>query len=198
MDIIINTKIAKKADLNLSEVMTLYKLEYMELDYLITLSDLRTLEEKKFLKLKESDENMGIVLRSSATELLESMQNGIELNKTKNKNISKRTLNQIVSFRIKEYRSKWKGLKRGAMGSPTSCEEKLIRWIKNNPEYTFDDILKAADLYIDSLNGDYTYLQRADYFIYKKEGKEESSRLSAFIEEINTDMVDSDWTSNLN
>jgi hypothetical protein len=74
----------------------------------------------------------------------------------------------------------------------------MIRWIKNNPQYTFEDILKAADLYIESLDGNYKYLQRADYFIYKKEGKEESSRLSAFIEEININIVDSDWTSNLN
>ncbi len=82
------------------------------------------------------------------------------------------------------------------MGSYTGVKEKLTRWIKNNPQYSFNDILKAVDIYINSLNNNYYYLQQADYFIYKKQGKEETSRLSAFIEEINN-KEETDWTTNL-
>jgi len=50
-----------------------------------------------------------------------------------------------------------------------------------------------------SLVNDYQYLQRADYFIFKREGKEESSRLSAFIDEReDNEIIDDEWTSNLN
>ena len=79
------------------------------------------------------------------------------------------------------------------MGSEASCKMKMYRWMKENPSYTPEQILKAADIYIKSLNN-YQYLQRADYFIYKKDGKEESSGLAAYIDEIE---VDDDWTTNL-
>jgi len=111
------------------------------------------------------------------------------------KNIS-REIADTINSRFNEFRNKFKGLKLGSMGAPKSCREKLYRWWVENPEYSFDDILKASDIYIQSLQGDYRFLQRADYFIYKKEGKEESSRLSAFIDEL--EHSNNDWTSKLN
>ena len=95
---------------------------------------------------------------------------------------------------IEEYRNLWKGLKVGSMGSPMACKEKMLRWMGENPNYTKEDILKAAKIYINSLNN-YQYLQAAHYFIYKKDGKEEDSRLSAFIEEKEVD--NTDWTTKL-
>ena len=80
------------------------------------------------------------------------------------------------------------------MGSPGACKEKMLRWMGENPNYTKEDILKAAKIYINSLNN-YQYLQAAHYFIYKKDGKEEDSRLSAFIEEKEVD--NTDWTTKL-
>ena len=66
-----------------------------------------------------------------------------------------------------------------------------------NPEYNFDEILKAAQLYIDTEGRNITYLQRADYFIYKQDvHKGEASRLSAFIDELEEDNT-IDWTSQL-
>lgn len=88
-----------------------------------------------------------------------------------------------VGERIQEYRKLWSGLKVGAMGDPKACRDKMIRWMKENPSYTFDDILNAAKAYISSLDS-YTYLQRADYFIYKQDrNKVDVSRLSSFIED---------------
>jgi len=83
------------------------------------------------------------------------------------------------------------------MGSQKSCEMKLTRWMKENSEYSFDDILKAVDIYLESLNGDYRFLQRADYFVFKQENnREESSRLSAYIDEIGITQS-GDWTTTL-
>jgi len=82
---------------------------------------------------------------------------------------------------IKEYRNLWKGLKLGSMGSLNACAIKMKKWMKENPDFNQEDILKAARNYIDSVD-DLKYLQQADYFIAKgKNG--ESSRLSAIIEE---------------
>ena len=82
-----------------------------------------------------------------------------------------------------------------------------LRNISNKPKYIFTEsiakqaknvnayLLDSSDIYINSLNN-YTYLQQADYFIYKKEGLAEHSRLSAFIDEIDI-AVDDDWTTSL-
>ena len=107
---------------------------------------------------------------------------------------SNRVINEGFDEFIEEYRSIWKGLKLGAMGSPGACKEKMLRWMGENPNYSKEDILKAAKIYINSLNN-YQYLQAAHYFIYKKDGKEEDSRLSAFVEEKEVD--NTDWTVKL-
>ena len=107
---------------------------------------------------------------------------------------SNRVINEGFDEFIEEYRNLWKGLKVGSMGSPMACKEKMLRWMGENPNYSKEDILKAAKIYINSLNN-YQYLQAAHYFIYKKDGKEEDSRLSAFVEEKEVD--NTDWTIRL-
>ena len=107
---------------------------------------------------------------------------------------SNRVINEGFDEFIEEYRKLWKGLKPGSMGSENACKEKMLRWMGENPNYTKEDILKAAKIYINSLNN-YQYLQAAHYFIYKKDGKEEDSRLSTFVEEKEVD--NTDWTVKL-
>jgi len=108
-------------------------------------------------------------------------------------------LKKLIKNRLKEYRSKWKETgKPGAMGSPSACKDNLYKWMKENPEYSFDDILKAADLYIQTEGRNTRFLQRADYFIYKHDvNKVKHSRLSAFIEEIDNG-YEEDWTTEIN
>jgi hypothetical protein len=96
---------------------------------------------------------------------------------------------------VSEFRQLWKGLKPGSMGSQNGCKDKLLRWMKDNPTYGKEDILRASKTYLKSLSN-YTYLQNADYFIYKKDAHGESSRLSAFIDE--ADLPQDEWSSNLN
>ena len=154
------------------------------------------MQEKGFIKIKE-DEEYNIILREKTKLLIEFLE--IEsLDPVKKNKVIKKSArvvtNEVLNF-IEEFRSKWKGLKPGAMGGFESCKEKLIRWMQNNPRYDFQQILKAADIYINSVNN-MQYLQQADFFVYKKEGKDEHSRLSAFIDEIET--KSEGWTSTLN
>ena len=153
---------------------------------------LKPLEEKQFIKIINDEK---IILREKGKLFIELIS--IEkLSSTKNNKQtvkSDRLINVELNSFINDFRNKFKGLKPGSMGSEASCKMKMYRWMKENPSYTPEQILKAADIYIKSLNN-YQYLQRADYFIYKKDGKEESSGLAAYIDEIE---VDDDWTTNL-
>ena len=153
---------------------------------------LKPLEEKQFIKIINDEK---IILREKGKLFIELIS--IEkLSSTKNNKQtvkSDRLINVELDSFINDFRNKFKGLKPGSMGSEASCKMKMYRWMKENPSYTPEQILKAADIYIKSLNN-YQYLQRADYFIYKKDGKDESSGLAAYIDEIE---VDDDWTTNL-
>lgn len=155
---------------------------------------LTSLQDKGFIKIITNEK---IILREKGTLFLDLISID-SINSAKDKKITKkssRIINSDLDVLVKEYRMLWKGLKPGSMGSEQGCKEKLFRWMKNNPEYSKEDIIKAAKIYINSLDN-YTFLQQADYFIYKKDAYGESSRLSAFIDDISkpTD----DWTSQIN
>ena len=155
--------------------------------------DFESLQDKGFIKL--IGENF--IIREKGKLLLDFLSIESNYSDYKNKKIikkSNRVINEGFDEFIEEYRNLWKGLKVGSMGSPIACKEKMERWMKENPNYSKEDILKAARIYINSLNN-YQYLQAAHYFIYKKDGKEEDSRLSAFIEEKEID--NTDWTTKL-
>ena len=155
--------------------------------------DFESLQDKGFIKL--IGENF--IIREKGKLLLDFLSIESNYSDYKNKKIikkSNRVINEGFDEFIEEYRNLWKGLKVGSMGSPMACKEKMLRWMGENPNYSKEDILKAAKIYINSLNN-YQYLQAAHYFIYKKDGKEEDSRLSAFIEEKEVD--NTDWTTKL-
>ena len=152
-----------------------------------------SLEQKGFIKRNLSE----VILREKSKLLLDFLSIESNYSNYKEKKIikkSNRVINEGFDEFIEEYRNLWKGLKVGSMGSPGACKEKMLRWMGENPNYSKEDILKAAKIYINSLNN-YQYLQAAHYFIYKKDGKEEDSRLSAFIEEKEVD--NADWTTKL-
>ena len=155
---------------------------------------LESLQEKQFIKIITDDK---ILIREKGKIFLELITIDC-INSTNNKKITKkssRVLNQDLDTFVKEFRNLWKGLKPGSMGSESACRDKLFRWMQNNPSYTKEDILKAAKIYINSLDN-YNYLQQADYFIYKKDLNGESSRLSAFIDEIDNKIEDN-WVNKL-
>jgi hypothetical protein len=101
------------------------------------------------------------------------------------KNADQALKDQINDW-IVEYRNLYKGTKVGIMGDPKSCLEKMCRFFVEYPQYANKDlILNATKKYIETeAFTNYKYLQRADYFIYKITGKEESSRLASFCSDI--------------
>lgn len=187
---IIDFNLLAEQNLSIEEFLVLIHLDD-EL-YNNSMRVLKPLEEKQFIKIINDEK---IILREKGKLFIELIS--IEkLSSTKNNKQtvkSDRLINVELDSFINDFRNKFKGLKPGSMGSEASCKMKMYRWMKENPSYTPEQILKAADIYIKSLNN-YQYLQRADYFIYKKDGKEESSGLAAYIDEIE---IDDDWTTNL-
>lgn len=153
-----------------------------------------SLQSKQFIKITEDNE---IILREKGRLFIELVS--IDKVSASNKKVikkSSRLINDELDDFINQYRLLWKGRKVGSMGSAQSCKEKMIRWMQENPQYSRDEIIKAAKLYLHTLDN-ITYLQRADFFIFKMEAnKEESSRLSAFIDEIDNKPVE-DWTNQL-
>lgn len=201
MALIVDFKVLEELQISPTELLFLYSYKNFGVCEEETYNvELDLLEEKGLIKILEDNKNLYIELRQKALDLLELFNSDVELkaNNTKTVKKSNRAINAELEERLPEFRDKWKGLKPGSMGSLHSCRDKLTRWMKENPNYKFDEILKAADMYIASLNGDYRFLQRADYFVYKQENnREESSRLSAFIDEIG-EFKPEDWTSSLN
>ena len=152
------------------------------------------LEEKGFIK-KTPEYNF--VLREKSKLLLDFLSIESSYSDYKSKKVvkkSNRVINEGFDEFIEEYRKLWKGLKVGSLGSYKTCYDKMKRWMSENPNYSKEDILKAARIYIKSLDN-YQYLQQADYFIFKKDGKDENSRLSAFIDEQESN--NTDWTVKL-
>ena len=196
---ILDLNFLKEQNLSIIEFITLLKLNGSNIDlFLIEFESeiyiLEKLQEKQFIKIITYSE---VILREKSKLLLDFLSIESSYSDYKSKKVVKkstRIISEGFDEFIEEYRNLWKGLKSGAMGSPNACKEKMLRWMGENPNYTKEDILKAAKIYINSLNN-YQYLQAAHYFIYKKDGKEEDSRLSAFVEEKEVD--NTDWTVKL-
>lgn len=79
---------------------------------------------------------------------------------------------------------------------------KLKSFFRRYGEYTPEQIIEATQRYVDSFNGNYTYLRLLKYFIWKDENKDgetlQVSQLADWIEnknEVNT--TNSDWTTTL-
>lgn len=202
--LIINFKLLEEININISEFLFISNMYFKdEIDIPYNNIDTEKLQQQQYIKkIRDNNEDI-IILRSKSIELIEStyVNTEISLNNKKATKVSKskRFINNEVDERAIEFRNKWKGLRPGSMGSLKSCKQKLSRWMKENPEFSFDEILKAVDMYMDSgVLNDVRFLQRADYFIFKQNvNKEEQSSLSAYIEEIDSYTPDS-WTTKLN
>lgn len=200
----IDLEVLKVLELNINQILTLIKIYLLSkkqlFDYQIKDSDLEFLRENKYI-IYYTDKNIKYFIRDKGNIILKKAVEFEKNDKSEVEVTSKKESKDVIEgldIKVKKFRSRFNGLKVGSMGSLASVKNKLSRWMKTNPEVTFKEILAATDLYIESLNGDYRYLQRADYFIYKQNtSKEESSRLSIFIEEGNREIVNSDWGANI-
>lgn len=106
--------------------------------------------------------------------------------KSAQKKVTEAKITSIVEKFISDYRKLFT-VKTGGMGDKLGCTKKMERFFKEYPEYgDVDLIMKATKKYINSVN-DYTYLKRADYFIFKSEGGDKSSMLASYCEEVELD-----------
>ena len=194
---ILDLNFLKEQNLSAIEFITLLQLNEINTGLQLDLDILHNLQEKQFVKLIIDKFGTNTIIREKSKLLLDFLSIESSYSDYKEKKIikkSNRVINEGFDEFIEEYRKLWKGLKPGSMGSENACKEKMLRWMGENSQYSKEDILKAAKIYINSLNN-YQYLQAAHYFIYKKDGKEEDSKLSAFIEEKEVD--NTDWTTKL-
>ena len=186
-------------DLGLTVNSYLYLLnlnESIKIDILLSEDEFIHLQKNLFIKVGKDN----ITLRQKSLDLINYLTQdsyGTFGSPKQAVKKSKRKISNDVDERIHEFRGLWKGLKPGSMGGLKTCKEKLTKWMQENPEYSFDDIIRAAQLYLNT-ERDLRFLQRADYFIYKVEAnKVESSRLSAYIDDIDDNEQD-DWMTQLN
>lgn len=87
----------------------------------------------------------------------------------------------------KEYRIKFKSITGDKAGDKNGCIAKMKQFFAANPEVRKQDVLTAADLYINPFRTstqNAKYMQRADYFISKKEAGAKLSRLEQYLEQI--------------
>lgn len=140
--------------------------------------------------LKDDLETKGVVDVEAALLYLLALENGLDVSKIK---ISKADILRINAFdevteevqlRYQEYRDLFKGLKPGAEGDKQAVIRNLIKFIKGE-KYTFDEILKYTQEYIDSKFGELKYIRQADYFLYKTINGTKTSTLREFIDNLN-------------
>lgn len=78
--------------------------------------------------------------------------------------------------------------------------KKLKIFFKRYGEFSEENIIKATERYVQSFNGDYTYMQLLKYFIWKnKADGSEDSELLNYLENIDEkeEINNGDWTTNL-
>lgn len=187
MKLIIDFDLLEKEKITVDQFLFLYKL-YLNSKHNVDDDLLKTNLTKKLL-IKCINPTFNLLLNRGK----EFVESHIIKDKSKKKVV---TFDDIDKFLNEEYRVKWKDLGPGLMGSLKSCRENLSRWMKENPQYTFDDISKAADMYLQQQNN-VRYIQRADYFIRKIIKGVEHSRLSEYIEQLDN-FTDENWTIKMN
>jgi malonyl CoA-acyl carrier protein transacylase len=122
----------------------------------------------------------GDVIISGTPEELKQLEYDSNTQKLTNKVILKNEVtlasmsDEIEKWVLEEYRPLFKGKKKGSMGDRHGCVQKLALFRIAYPEYSLEDIMKAAKSYVDSFQ-EYTYMMQADHFVFKTvlhQGKE--------------------------
>lgn len=100
-----------------------------------------------------------------------------------------------------------KGKKEGSNQTWSEGTSLIVRRLqlfhkKFKKDVTAEDIIKAAENYVNSFNGIYTYMRTLKYFIFKNEIKggevELTSDLLNYLENVDSDTIlNNDWTADL-
>jgi len=127
------------------------------------------IEKLNLFRLEDYENPDNVFLYDLCLNLKISLTN-LKLNKRDiNKYLSKKSSNFKFSENfIDDYRQLFAGKKPGAQGTIDEVIKNMSEFVKTYPEYTEEDILNATRKYIESCT-DFTYLQKAHYFIFKKD-----------------------------
>lgn len=196
MRIEIEEEVCKKYNLSLKETLILIGLSYLTPElatqlnkkrYLLNLGSSLFKEEPKCRLSREANEIISCILAESTKEVAERVTNIEELaDKLRELYPNGKIFNTNYYYR----------------GNRGDIVNKLKTFFKRyGTKYTDEQIINATKKYVESFNGNYTYLKLLKYFIWKDErakGESVQSLLADFIEnESAEDTTNNDWTSTL-
>lgn len=87
-----------------------------------------------------------------------------------------------IKSRINEYRFLFRGIRAKSIGDKNTVSALLTRWLLNNQQYSFDDVVEATRYYMEMT--DPKYVSNADNFIFNDKGE---STLSIILEQLEFD-----------
>ena len=196
MRIEVDEVVCKKYNLSLKEVMILIGLKYGTQElfkklnkerYLLNLGSSIFKEEPKYTLSRKANETISCILAESTKEVAERTTNVEELaDKLRDIYPNGKIFNTNYYYR----------------GNKGDIVNKLKTFFKRyGTKYTDEQIINATKKYVESFNGNYTYLKLLKYFIWKDErlkGESVQSLLADFIEnESSEDTTNTDWTVEL-
>ena len=196
MKIEVNDEICKKYNLSIEETLVLIGLKYSSQEVFQKLNKERFLlnlgssifeEETKYKLSRKANEALSCILAESTNAVAKRVTNIEELaDKLRDIYPNGKIFNTNYYYR----------------GNKGDIVNKLKTFFKRyGTKYTDEQIINATQKYINSFNGNYTYLKLLKYFIWKDErakGESVQSLLADFIEnESAEDTTSSDWTVEL-
>lgn len=123
--------------------------------------------------------------------LLSNFEREIIISMEQNKNIGRDIIDDIQELAEKMQALMPPGKKPDTIfywkGNKNEIKSKLLKFFSEyGTDYTMDEILDATKRYVDSFNGNFTYMRLLKYFIYKQEVKNgeriDVSELATFLE----------------
>ena len=196
MKIEVNDEICKKYNLSIEEALVLIGLKYSSQEIFQKLNKERFLldlgssifnEETKYKLSRKANEVLSCILAESTNAVAKRSTNIEELaDKLREMYPNGKIFNTNYYYRCNRQ----------------DIINKLKTFFKMyGTKYTDEQIINATQKYINSFNGNYTYLKLLKYFIWKDErlkGESVQSLLADFIEnESSEDTTNTDWTVEL-
>lgn len=133
------------------------------LGYIHTNLEFNKLEKEEFIVKSKTTEQYEVTKKGRI--LLKDAEN--IMSKIKKTIVSEDWEKKIIEYNELFPKGKRSNSNIGYRRNPKELRNSFIWFFKEYPEYTWDDVLNITKQYIESQNGDYTYLQNSKYFIKK-------------------------------
>lgn len=197
MKISIDEEVCKRYNISISEVLALLLIKSdVNISYLFS-----NLEDKKMI-IKDIINNTYLI-----TQRWDDVLCSVLLDSDSSKEKSDRVENLALKLMAIFPKEKKAGTCHYFRGNKKDITLKLKKFFKlYGGQYSDEQILNAAKNYVDSFNGNYSYMRILKYFIWKDEKKineegkayiEETSDLATWIENEGQSEHNSEWTGEL-